>query len=254
MIKLRNISKFYGSFCAVNDISFEVNSGEVFGFLGVNGAGKTTTLKMLSGILQPNSGELSIGGHSVVREPVQAKAITGYIPDRPYIYSKLSGREFLRFVADLYKVEKTQIDDRIDQLLDDYSLTEWQYELVESYSHGMRQRLATIAALIHKPKALIIDEPMVGLDPHGAKMLKSAIRQYASEGMAILLSTHSLNVAQEVCDRLAIIHQGSIISTGTFEELRDQSGSDNASELEQVFLALTDKSSFTTNDDLYSAL
>ncbi|RMG44456.1 MAG: ABC transporter ATP-binding protein [Candidatus Dadabacteria bacterium] len=238
LIEIENVSKQYGSFKAVNDISLDVYSGEIFGFLGVNGAGKTTTLRMLAGVLRPTAGRIRLGGFDIEEEPLKAKAITGYIPDRPYIYSKLTGREFLYFIADLYSMDKKEAEESIDKYLAEYSLVEWQDELIESYSHGMRQRLATCAALIHKPKILIIDEPMVGLDPHGAKLLKDCMRRYAREGMAIMLSTHSLNVAEEVSDRIAIIHKGSILTVGTLDEIRSQTGGFNDG-LESMFLQLT---------------
>lgn len=238
MIEIDHVTKRYGSFCAVNDISLSVRPGEIFGFLGVNGAGKTTTLKMLAGILKPTSGSIRIGGFDISEEPEKAKAITGYIPDRPHLYNKLSGREFLYFVAELYRVRLADADERIDQLLHEYRLTEWQDELIESYSHGMKQRIATCAALLHRPKVLIVDEPMVGLDPHGAKMLKDSFRQYAKAGMSILLSTHSLNVAEEVSDRLAIIHRGTIISIGTLADIRSQAGG-TQEDLEEMFLQIT---------------
>ncbi len=238
MIKIEHVTKKYGNFTAVEDINLQVHAGEIFGFLGVNGAGKTTTLRMLAGVLQPSSGTITIGGYNIQKEPEKAKALTGYIPDRPYIYPKLTGREFLYFVADLYRVPGNTAESIIDQLLEEYGLLSWQHELVDSYSHGMRQRLATAAALVHSPRVLIVDEPMVGLDPHGAKLLKDAMRKYASEGMAILLSTHSLNVAEEVADRLAIINHGSILTTGTLQELREQTGGQEHG-LEQMFLRLT---------------
>ena len=238
MIEIHNLTKRYGTFCAVNNLSLEVRAGEIFGFLGVNGAGKTTTLKMLSGVLQPSSGSISICGFDMDREPLKAKSVTGYIPDRPYLYNKLTGREFLLFVADLYQVPLADADGRIAQLLEDYSLLSWQDELIETYSYGMKQRLATCAALIHHPRVLIIDEPMVGLDPHGARTLKQALRAYAKDGMAVLLSTHSLHVAEEVSDRLAIIHQGSLIATGTLADIRAHVGSTDQ-RLEDIFLELT---------------
>jgi ABC-2 type transport system ATP-binding protein len=238
MIKIENVTKRYGSFCAVNDISLEVKEGEIFGFLGVNGAGKTTTLRMVTGILRPTSGKIVIGEYDLAEQPEKAKLITGYIPDRPYLYNKLTGREFLYFVADLYMVPAEQSEERIDKLLKDYGLSQWQDEMVENYSHGMKQRLATCAALVHKPKVLVVDEPMVGLDPHGAKLLKDRFRSYAEEGMSILLSTHSLNVAEEVADRLAIINQGKILTTGTLEEIRALTGSREEG-LEEMFLQLT---------------
>ena len=238
MIKISNVTKNYGSFCAVNDISLEVEDGEIFGFLGVNGAGKTTTLKMLVGILKPTSGRIEIGGFDIDDQPLEAKAITGYIPDRPYLYSKLTGREFLYFIADLYYVPNDAAEERIDRLLHEFGLTDWQDELVESYSHGMKQRLATSAALVHDPKILIIDEPMVGLDPHGAKLFKDALKKYSGQGKTIMLSTHSLNVAEELSHRLAIIHEGKIIAVGTLGEIRRKTGGHGMG-LENLFLQLT---------------
>ncbi len=240
MIQLQQVTRRYGDFFAVKDVSLEVQAGEIQGFLGVNGAGKTTTLRMICGVLRPTEGKVLVGGYDIEQEPEKAKAITGYIPDRPYIYTKLTAREFLYFVGDLYNVPNDELEDRMDQLVAEYGLTEWQDELVESYSHGMRQRLATVAALIHNPKVLVIDEPMVGLDPHGAKLLKDSMKRYAHEhGMAILLSTHSLNVAEEVADRVAIIDHGEILTTGTVAELHAHSGDTEASDLEKIFLKLT---------------
>ena len=238
MIEIDHLVKRYGSFTAVRDVSFDVAPGEIFGFLGVNGAGKTTTLRMLAGILKPTSGSARICGHDISLESSAAKRLTGFIPDRPHVYPKLSGREFLRFVADLYSVDRSRADRKISELLEIFTLVDWQHELIEGYSHGMKQRLSTCAALVHDPKVLIVDEPMVGLDPHGAKLLKDQFRGFAKNGMSILLSTHSLNVAQEVADRLAIIQRGSILTTGTFEEIKARSGSrDN--DLEKLFLELT---------------
>ncbi len=238
MIRLENITKRYGSFCAVDSVSLEVNEGEIFAFLGVNGAGKTTTIRMMTGILQPTSGSISICGHSMQDQPEQAKLITGYIPDRPYLYNKLTGREFLYFIADLYLVPPAEAEGRIDDLLKEYGLTQWQDELLENYSHGMKQRVATCAALVHRPKVLIVDEPMVGLDPHGAKLIKDRFKLYARSGMSIFLSTHSLNVAEEIADRIAIIHQGKIITIGTLAEIRELTGRSEQG-LEEMFLQLT---------------
>lgn len=238
MIELTNVSKLYGDFTAVRDISLTVREGEIFGFLGVNGAGKTTTIRMLTGILLPSSGSITIGGYNLSDEPVQAKAITGYVPDRPYLYGKLTGREFLYFCADLYSVPGPIADERIDQLLAEYNLVDWQNALIESYSHGMKQRIAMCSALVHDPKVLIIDEPMVGLDPHGARMLKNSIRNYAAAGKCIFLSTHSLNVAQEVSHRVAILHQGAILTTGTVDEIQNLAGTNDA-QLETAFIELT---------------
>lgn len=238
MIKIENVLKKYGSFCAVDSISLEVEPGEIFGFLGVNGAGKTTTIRMMTGILRPTSGKIFIGGYDLENEPEKAKLITGYIPDRPYLYNKLTGREFLYFIADLYMVDSAEAEERIDGLLKEYGLTQWQDEMIENYSHGMKQRIATCGALVHKPKVLIVDEPMVGLDPHGAKLLKDRFRSYAEAGTSIFLSTHSLNVAEEVADRLAIIHQGKILTIGTLDEIRALTGRSEEG-LEEMFLQLT---------------
>ncbi|MDZ4786906.1 MAG: ABC transporter ATP-binding protein [bacterium] len=240
MIELKNLEKRYGNFCAVNDISLTIEPGEIFAFLGVNGAGKTTTIRMMTGILQPTAGSISIGGFDLSKNPEKAKSITGYIPDRPYIYPKLTGREFLYFVGSLYKVSKKECAKRVQELLQQFSLVEWQNEMVESYSHGMKQRLATCAALVHKPKILIVDEPMVGLDPRGARMFKDALREFADRGMTIFLSTHSLDVAEELADRLAIIQKGKIISIGTLNEIKARSGFIDKG-LELLFLQLTEE-------------
>lgn len=238
MITIKNLTKTYGSFTAVNNVSLQVPTGGIFAFLGVNGAGKTTTIRMLTGILRPTSGSIYLGGFDLLADPIQAKGITGYIPDRPNLYPKLTGREFLYFICDIYHVPAKRAEHRIDEVLEEYSLVHWQDELIESYSHGMKQRLATCAALVHDPRVLIVDEPMVGLDPHGARNLKEAFKRYARSGVTIFLSTHSLNVAEELADNLAIIHQGSIITTGTLDDIRALTGKNNE-DLEHMFLELT---------------
>ena len=241
MITLQNLTKRYGSFTAVDDVSITVPTGGIFGFLGVNGAGKTTTIRMMTGILRPTSGSITIGGFDLLRDPISAKSIMGYVPDRPNLYPKLTGREFLTFVCDLYRVPQKQAAKRIDEVLDEYTLTAWQHELIESYSHGMKQRLATCAALVHDPRILIIDEPMVGLDPHGAKNLKEALKRYSREGITIFLSTHSLHVAEELADNLAIIQKGKILTTGTLADIRALTGK-HEEDLESMFLELTSPS------------
>ena len=246
MIEISNLVKRYGSFPAVNDLSLKVNAGEIFSFLGVNGAGKTTTLKMLAGILKPTSGNIKICGYDIQKEAEKAKRITGFIPDHPYLYAGLTGREFMLFVSDLYETNNHSTKQRIEQLLDDYQLTAWQNELIENYSHGMKQRLATCAAILPNPKVLIIDEPMVGLDPHGAKLLKEHLCSYARNGMTVFLSTHSLNVAEEISDRIAIIHGGKLIAQGSLSELHssmEQTLSlEDRRNLENLFLQLTSAS------------
>lgn len=238
MITLTNVTKAYGSFVAVNNVSLQIPSGGIFAFLGVNGAGKTTTIRMLTGILRPTSGSILLGGFDLLTNPLQAKAITGYIPDRPNLYPKLTGREFLYFISDIYRMPAVQAERRIDEMFEEYSLREWQDELIENYSHGMKQRLATCAALVHNPRILIVDEPMVGLDPHGARSLKEAFKRYSKAGVSIFLSTHSLNVAEELADHLAIIHQGSILTTGTLGDIRALTGN-HSEDLEHMFLELT---------------
>ena len=238
-LEAKNLTKQYGQLLAVNHLSFQLREGEILSFLGVNGAGKTTTLRMLAGILRPSSGIITVCGHDINTDSRLAKSKTGFIPDMPHVYPRLTGREYLEFVAELYGVPKAEVPARIAELLEHYRLTPWANELTGSYSHGMRQRLSTCAALIFKPHVLILDEPMVGLDPHGAKLLKDSLREYANNGLAVLLSTHSLNVAEEIADRIAIIHAGTVLATGTLAELK--SLVPEAKSLEDIFLTLTTK-------------
>ncbi|MBS1125928.1 MAG: drrA 3, partial [Nitrospirae bacterium] len=189
MIKLTNLTKVYGNLTAVKSIDLEVKAGEIFGFLGPNGAGKTTTIKMMAGLLQPTGGSVAIGGFDVQKEPLQAKAITGFIPDRPYLYEKLTAGEFMRFVAELYTMPTA--DGRINELLGLFGLTDWAGELVENFSHGMKQRLVMASSLLHRPKVLVVDEPMVGLDPRGARLVKDLFKDLASQGVTIFMSTHT---------------------------------------------------------------
>lgn len=240
MIELTNLGKRYGTFLAVDNLTLQVPAGEVFGFLGPNGAGKTTTIRMMMGLLQPTSGTVRLGGHDLATDGIAAKSLCGFVPDRPHIYEKLSGGEFLDFVAGLYRVPASVAAPRRDQLLEMFDLTEWATELVESYSHGMKQRLVMAAALVHAPRLLIVDEPMVGLDPRGARLLKRTLRQLAHSGVTVFMSTHSLEVAEETCDRIGIIHQGRLIAVGTVEELRQQAGGHVNAKLEAIFLKLTD--------------
>lgn len=237
MIRTEALCKTYGRFAAVKDVDLHVRRGEVFGFLGPNGAGKTTTMKMVAGLLRPTSGRIWIDGIDTARDPVEAKRRTGYIPDRPYLYERLTGREFLAFVAGIYGVGADEGDARAEELLAFFGLQHFGGELIESYSHGMKQRLVLAAALLHRPPLLIIDEPMVGLDPAGAKLLRSVFRRYALEGRTAFVSTHSLEVAEAICDRVAIIHQGAIVAIGTVEELT-KLHTNGGGRLEDVFLAL----------------
>jgi len=238
VIKLVEITKRYGALAAVDSLSLEVPPGEVFGFLGPNGAGKTTTIRMMMGILRPSSGRVFLGGHDVEQEPEKAKALAGFIPDRPFIYEKLTGCEFLQFVGNLHHVESQRLRRRITELLDRLELTRWKDELVESYSHGMKQRLVVCGALIHEPPILVVDEPMVGMDPRGSRTLKDLFRSLAESGTAVFLSTHSINVAEEVCHRIGIIQRGRLIACGTMMDLQSQAKNKHGN-LESVFLELT---------------
>ncbi len=238
MIKLTNLVKRYGSFTAVNSINLEVPRGELFGFLGPNGAGKTTTLRMIAGILRPTAGSVHIGGIDLAVDPIAAKSKLGFIPDRPFIYEKLTGSEFLRFVAGLYSQEGAQIEHRARELLALFDLEQWRDELVESYSHGMRQKLIISSAFVHRPEVIVVDEPMVGLDPKAARILKDLFREYTHRGHTIMMSTHTLEVAETMCDRIGIIQGGVIRACGTMEELR-ASAETGTMGLEDIFLRLT---------------
>jgi ABC-2 type transport system ATP-binding protein len=238
MIQLIDATKYYGHLAAVDSLNLEIENGEIFGFLGPNGAGKTTTIRMMMGILKPTSGRVFLGGCDIEREPEKAKAIAGFIPDRPFIYEKLSGSEFLHFVGKLHHLETARLRHRMAELLERLELTQWKDELVESYSHGMKQRLVICASLIHEPRILIIDEPMVGMDPKGARTLKDLLRSLADNGTTVFLSTHSISVAEEVCQRIGIIQKGRLIACGTMAELYRQAEGQRGN-LESLFLELT---------------
>jgi ABC-2 type transport system ATP-binding protein len=237
LIEMRQLVKRYGEKAAVDGVSLEVHGGEIFGFLGPNGAGKTTTIKVIVGLLQPTSGTVRVGGHDVQKEPLQAKASSGYVPDEPHLYPKLTGRELLRFVGDLYGVTGEQVERRIDELLRLFDLTPAADDTIDSYSHGMRQKTALAAALVHDPKVLVLDEPTVGLDPKSARLIKDLLRQMAERGAAVFLSTHILEIAENMCDRIGIINQGRLIASGTMAELRALGKGESS--LEDIFLSLT---------------
>lgn len=236
MIKLINLTKNYGKLTAVNDVNLEVARGEIFGFLGPNGAGKTTTIKMMAGLLQPTNGTILLGGFDVQKEPLKAKFITGFIPDRPFLYEKLTAVEFMHFVANLYEMQNPNT--RINELLELFGLPDWKNELVENFSHGMKQRLVMASALLHDPKVLVVDEPMVGLDPRGARLVKDIFKDIASKGATVFMSTHTLEIVEQMCTRVAIIHQGKIIAEGSVEELGRMARMPE-SHLEPIFLRLT---------------
>ena len=238
MIRLEGVTKRYGSFTAVHPLDLHIPPGELFGFVGPNGAGKTTTIRMLVGVLRPTAGRIAVAGHDLLRDPVSAKRHIGYIPDRPSIYEKLTGREFLRFVNGLWGMEGEVAEARAAELLALFELSSWQDTLVESYSHGMRQRLLISSALVHSPDVIIVDEPMVGLDPRGARLIKDLLRAFAADGGTVFLSTHTLEVAETLCDRIAILHEGRIRALGTMDELRAEAAA-GAAGLEEVFLKLT---------------
>ncbi len=237
MIELERLTKRYGAFTAVDGLSLEVARGEIFGFLGPNGAGKTTTIRMMMGLLRPTEGRIRLGGFDLAEQPIDAKRLSGFVPDRPFLYEKLTAVELLRFCADLYEVPPRVREGRLEKLLGIFDLSEWGDELIESFSHGMKQRLAFAAALLHEPQILVVDEPMVGMDPRGARVLRSLLRSLALGGTTLFLSTHSLEVAEALCDRIGIIQAGRLIAIGTLDELRSRAG--DAQRLEEVFLKLT---------------
>ncbi len=238
LIETRNLVKRFGDKVAVNDVSFDVRAGEIFGFLGPNGAGKTTTIKIIVGLLQPSSGRVSVCGYDIQRQPGPAKAASGYVPDNPNLYAKLTGRELLRFVGDLYDLDQKMVAHRIDDLLRMFDLTAAANDTIDSYSHGMQQKTSLAAALMHDPKVLVLDEPTVGLDPKSARLIKDILRQMAERGTAVFLSTHILEIAERMCDRIGIINRGRLIATGSMQELRALDKTESGS-LEDIFLSLT---------------
>ena len=239
MIKLIHLTKTYKELRAVDDLNLEVREGTLFGFLGPNGAGKTTTIKMMAGVLKPTSGSIIINGMDLAQEPEKVKKCIGFIPDRPYLYEKLTGKEFLKFIAGLYDMDHaSSLQSRINDLLDLFDMTHWSDELIESYSHGMKQRLVMCSALLPQPKVLIVDEPMVGLDPRGSRLVKDIFMEESRKKTTIFMSTHSLELDAEVCQEIAIIQAGKIIALGSSEELKRAAGVDGS--LESVFLKLTE--------------
>lgn len=238
MIRIQNVTKRFGNFTAVDNLNLEIPEGEFFGFLGPNGAGKTTTIKMITGFFAPTNGQIFINGFDVQREPTLAKMNIGYIPDEPFLYDKLTGKEYLYFSGGLFKLEKNVLKDRIDELTETLEIGDWINKLTEEYSRGMSQRIVIASALLHNPKVIVIDEPMVGLDPQSSLIVKKILKQKSKQGTAIFMSTHILSIAEELCDRIAIIKNGKIIfdnSIDVFNEFKNR----HDGKFESVFFELT---------------
>ena len=241
MIEIKDLTKSFGGFKAVDGLSLRVEPGEIFGFLGPNGAGKTTTVKVLSGIMRPTSGSVSVAGFDVAREPLAAKRAMAYIPDEPFVYPKLTGWEFLRFIGDIYAVPAAEQRRRIPELLEAFELTAASGELLESYSHGMKQKLLIASVLLRRPKAVLFDEPTVGLDPKSIRRFKGLLADIAREGAAVFMCTHILDMAEKLCHTVGIIYRGRLVAKGTVAEVkRLAAGGADGKSLEDVFLELTD--------------
>jgi len=239
ILEIKGLTKKYRNFMAVDNLSLSAKKGIIYGFLGPNGAGKTTTIKIIGGILKPTSGKISIGGYDLESEPIKAKHLLGFVPDRPYLYEKLTGMEYIRFIGGIYGLKGEEIQRRGSELLELFEIYDFKDELVENYSHGMRQRLVICGALIHRPTLFVIDEPLVGLDPKGARLLKRVFTELAKKSNStVFMSTHTLQVVEELCDELAIIHHGKLLYAGDIEGMRHLSGSKDAN-LEDLFLQLT---------------
>jgi ABC-2 type transport system ATP-binding protein len=243
MIELQGLRKVYGEKVALKGLDLSVKEGEVFAFLGPNGAGKTTTIKIITGLLRPTSGSASVGGFDLVTQGLQARTLMSYVPDEPYLYEKLTAREFLRMMGDLYGMDRDLTEQRIGDVVAAFELQDFLDSLTESYSHGMKQRTVIAAALLHKPRLLVVDEPMVGLDPKSARNVKDTLKTLSrEEGMTVFMSTHTLSVAEEVADRIGILRQGNLVALGTFDEIKQSRMSttgDAHQRLEDLFLDLT---------------
>ncbi|MEN6376092.1 MAG: ABC transporter ATP-binding protein [Smithella sp.] len=243
MIQLIDLTKEYGLTIAVNKLNLNVSPGEIYGFIGPNGAGKTTTIRMMGGILAPTAGRIIIGGIDMVRNPIAAKKLIGFVPDRPFLYEKLTGIEFLHFSADLYDVNAETFQKKAEELLRRFSLWDWADEIIEAYSHGMKQRLIIAAALLHDPQILIIDEPMVGLDPAAVHMVKDIFKELSHRQTTIFVSTHTLSIAEDLCHRIGVINKGMLLAQGDVHELRSIAKLGEA-RLEEVFLTLIKEDTF----------
>ena len=238
MIELQNVTKKFDKFVAVNDISLRVEAGELFGFLGPNGAGKTTTIKMIVGLFSPTAGIIRVNGFDTASQPIEAKTTLAYVPDQPFLYDKLTGREFMYFAGGLYKIEKETLHTRIKDVIELFEIGQWIDKRSEDYSQGMRQRISIAAALLHRPKTLVIDEPMIGLDPRSAKIVRETLTRLSHEGVSIFMSTHSLPIAEELCNRIGIINNGKLVFVDTQEKLQVYKEQLDG-KLESVFLELT---------------
>ena len=242
MIEIKNLTKRYGNKEAISDLNIHIKKGELYGFIGPNGAGKTTTIKVLAGLLFPTSGSVRIGSYDLIGDSEKIKRITGYIPDRPYLYEKLTGKEFLKFISELYDVPADVAEKRGDELLSMFDLGDRADQLIETYSYGMRQKVVIASALIHEPELIIVDEPIIGLDPKGTRLLKNIFRELCDlQGVTIFMSTHTLSVAEELCDRVGIINNGKLISELTKDELKEALPLPS-SNLEKIFLTITTES------------
>jgi len=246
-VRIDNVTKSYARKVAVEDLTLRLHGGEVFAFLGPNGAGKTTTLKMTTGLLRPDRGTIAVCGHCLQREARQAKQHIAYVPDMPFVYEKLTGREFIRFTREIYAVPTDVANRRLGELSERLELDGYLDQLCETYSHGTKQKVALAAALIHAPRVLIVDEPMVGLDPRTARVTRDMFREIAAQGGTVFMSTHTLDVAEHLADRIGIIHRGRLVALGTLAELRRQSAIDGR--LEDIFLAITSEAA---SDEVYT--
>lgn len=239
MIEIQDLHKHFGDVRAVNGITLTVPRGEFFAVLGPNAAGKTTTIKMIVGLIKATRGNVRVAGFDVQEHPLEARKRLSYVPDFPFLYDKLTPREFLRFTGQLFRMEESRMRAAVDELVPRFNLEEWMHKPIEGLSHGTRQRVAIASALLHDPEVFVIDEPMVGLDPHHARVVKDTLKERSQRGMTIFLSTHQISVAEEMADRIGIIHRGQLVAVGTAAELRAQAGTDGA--LERAFLALTEE-------------
>ena len=249
MIEIENLTKRFGDLCAVNELNLTVKKGEFFAVLGPNAAGKTTTIKMIVGLMKPNSGSVRICGLDIQNAPLEARKHLAYVPDFPFLYEKLTAWEFIRFTGQLFRMPEPEIESKARELIPTFNLEPYLKKTIDTLSHGTRQRIAIVSALLHAPDVIILDEPMVGLDPHHARVVKDVLKERTRRGMTVFLSTHQLSVAEEMADRIAIMNHGKIIALGTAEELRNHSGS--GGQLEKTFLSLTaEEANLTENHKL----